>query len=79
MVITNGVHSQADIKKLKKKITLCLSRDRFLLKRELDRLLNEQRQGQMNDEKFLQLIDKITHSLQKKENRYLNFVHAPHQ
>jgi len=69
MVITNGVHSQADIKKLKKKITLCLSRDRFLLKWELDRLLNEQRQGQMNDEKFLQLIDKITHSLQKKENR----------
>ena len=69
MVITKGAHSQAQIKKLKKKITLCLSRDRFFLKRELDRLLNEQRQGKMNDEKFLQLADKITYSLQKKENR----------
>lgn len=83
MVITKGAHSQAQIKKLKKKITLCLSRDRFFLKRELDRLLNEQRQGKMNDEKFLQLADKITYSLQKKRkpssvNTYISVSGSAH-
>ena len=36
---------------------------------ELDRLLNEQRQGKMNEEKFLLLVEKVKCSLQKKESR----------
>jgi len=63
------MQSKAVIKNLKKDITLCLSRDKFLLKRELDRLLNEQRQGKMNEEKFLLLVEKVKCSLQKKESR----------
>ncbi|HIL41533.1 MAG TPA: DEAD/DEAH box helicase, partial [Methylococcales bacterium] len=69
MVVTNAVSSQVQIKKLKSKIAVCLSRDRFRLKRELERLVNDQRQGKMNDEKFSQLADKVTRSLQKKASR----------
>ncbi|MEO1904023.1 MAG: hypothetical protein ABGX39_00870, partial [Methylococcales bacterium] len=69
MVVTNAVSSQVQIKKLKSKIAVCLSRDRLRLKRELERLVNDQRQGKMNDEKFSQLADKVTRSLQKKASR----------
>ena len=69
MVITNAVSSPAQIKKLKSKIAVCLSRDKFQLKRELERLVNSQRQGKISDEKFSQLADKVTRSLQRKASR----------